>query len=259
MPDQTKWRGYHTLALLAIIVAIFLLGLFIPDKARAGSWIATLILLLLFLVITGEGITGFWRGALIDERNKMSLSRFQLVLWTCIVLSAYLAAVLANLAKASSDPLAVGIPSELWILMGISATSLVASPLVSSNKKKPTPDPVEEAYTINQLSNQGTDPKDIGSQGLIVVNSNPEMARWSDMFKGEETGNAALLDIGKIQMFYFTLIAALAYAFALGTQFRAQGSLIDHLPALPNSFLALLGISHAAYLANKSVPHSDTQ
>ena len=259
MADQSKWRWYHTIALLVIILAIFLLGLLIPDKARAVSWIVSFVLLLLFLVIAGEGITGFWRGALIDERNKMSLSRFQLVLWTCIVLSAYLAAVLANLANASPDPLAVAIPPELWILMGISATSLVGSPLVSSNKKKPLPNPEEEAYTINQLSNQGTDPKQVGRGGLIVVNSTPDMARWSDMFKGEETGNAALLDIGKIQMFYFTLIAALAYSFALGNQFRVHTGVIAALPALPDSFLALLGISHAAYLANKSVPHSDTQ
>ena len=41
------------------------------------------------LVIAGLGITGVWRGAFIDERNMISLPRFQMLVWTVLVLSAY--------------------------------------------------------------------------------------------------------------------------------------------------------------------------
>lgn len=255
----SHWRWYHSLALFLILVVMVVLDLILPDSARLGAWLTTFGLLLAFIAVVGNGITGLWRGALIDERNKMSLSRFQLVLWTSIVLSAFLAAVLANLSKPGIDPLAVGIPQELWLLLGISTTSLVGSPLLKDNKKKRQPDPVEHAYTLNQLADQGTNPGTVGNEGLIVVNATPDMAGWSDMFKGDETGNAALLDIGQLQMFYFTLIGALAYCFALGSQLRTTLGPIDHLPALSSSFLALLGISHAGYLTNKAVPHSDTR
>ena len=47
-------------------------------------------------------------------------------LWTLIVISAFLAGALANISANSvnpgsiADPLSIGVPEELWILMGIS-------------------------------------------------------------------------------------------------------------------------------------------
>jgi hypothetical protein len=34
-----------------------------------------------------------------------------------------------------ADPLAIAIPEQLWLLMGISTTALVASPLIRSTKR----------------------------------------------------------------------------------------------------------------------------
>ena len=98
----------------------------------------------------------------------------------------------------------------------------------------------------------------VTNKGQVIVNTSLGAARWSDMFKGEETGNAAHLDLGKVQMFYFTLILVLAYAVALGCAFAGEER-IHAFPALDPSMVALLGISHAGYLVHKAVPHSQPQ
>jgi hypothetical protein len=86
------------------------------------------------------------------------------------------------------------------------------------------------------------------------------MARWSDLFSGEETANASVLDMAKIQMFFFTLVIVVAYCSALGSMFLdslgANGSPISTFPSIHPSMVILLGISHTGYLTNKAVPHS---
>jgi hypothetical protein len=94
------------------------------------------------------------------------------------------------------------------------------------------------------MTKQGINTTIVATKGQLVVNTMPEGAQWSDMFKGEESGKAAQLDLGKIQMFYFKLILVLAYAVALGTAFAADAPKIDEFPLLWPGMVALLGISH---------------
>jgi hypothetical protein len=84
----------------------------------------------------------------------------------------------------------------------------------------------------------------------------PGDARLADLFQGDEIGNAAHLDLGKVQMLFFTLILVLAYGVALANLFT-KATPIVMLPALDGGMVALLGISHAGYLLNKAVPHSE--
>ena len=131
----------------------------------------------LFVVIAGQGVTGLWRGMLIDDRNKMGLSRLQMILWTIIVLSGFLVAALSNLATGQADPLAIAIPSQLWLLMGISTTSLVGSPLIKSTKKNKTPSEAEKGQTLESLAKQmGADSVEdtVTHAGQIVVHTGPE-------------------------------------------------------------------------------------
>jgi hypothetical protein len=65
--------------------------------------------------------------------------------------------------------------------------------------------------------------------------------------------------MGKIQLFYFTFIFVLVYAITLGTLFLGQGRVINGFPDLDIGVLTLLGISHAGYLTNKVIPHSQSQ
>ena len=84
-----------------------------------------------------------------------------------------------------------------------------------------------------------------------------EVALPADLFQGEEIGNAAHLDLGKIQMFYFTLVLVLAYVVMLGAMFsRNSGPINNTLPRLPAGIVALLGISSEGYLVNKVIPQS---
>jgi hypothetical protein len=116
--------------------------------------VIALALLGIFAAIAGQGITGLWRGLLIDERNKISLSRLQRTLWTIVVLSGFLTAALSNLEAGQPDPLAISAPSELWLLMGISTTSLVASPLIKSTKRSVEANEGEKNHTFALLAKQ---------------------------------------------------------------------------------------------------------
>jgi hypothetical protein len=218
----------------------------------------TLLLLGMFAAIAGHGITGYWRGVLIDQRNKISLARLQMVLWTLVALSAFLTAVLANIRLGQTNPTAIALPEELWLLLGISTTSLVGSSLVKVSKQSSVPDAAQRATTFADLGKQGVNASQLTSDGVIVKNQTTDQARWADLFQGEETGNAAHLDLAKIQMFYFTFVLVLTYCVALGALLQANGA-ISEFPAFDASVLALLGISHAGYLASKAAPHSSTQ
>lgn len=252
-----NWKWYHTAGVFVLLVAIFLVGWLVTSKLVA--WLCTLVFLVLFTMLVGQGITKRFLGVLIDERFRISLSRMQLLLWTVVILSGYLTAALANLSSGQTDPLIITIPGQLWALMGISTTSLVGSPLIKSNKKTQNPDTTQFNKTKVGLKKLGVDPDKVKNDGLIVENDSTDDAKLSDLFKGEETGNAAVLDLAKIQMFFFSVILVFSYAAVLGNMFCEFATKITKFPALDSGMVALLGVSHAGYLTNKAIPHSKTE
>lgn len=251
---QTKgyWRAWHTVSMLLFVIGVVAIGMLMPLSYRPLTWIANIALLLVFVVILGNGTTGKWRGALIDDRNKISLSRTQTLAWTILILSAFLTAALTNIGialqgkidlAAISQALRISVPSDLWVLMGISFTSLIGTPLIHDYKKKQINDlPVDTTKSIKQ--------------GSMVMNKSINAAQWSDMFKGEEPSNENCLDIGKVQMFYFTVLLVFAYAVSISTLFISSTTPFHDFPILDGSLIALLGISHAGYLANKAIPRN---
>jgi hypothetical protein len=220
-------------------------------------WFAVMLLLSSFVLVAGHGITGLWRGAFIDSRNKISLARFQMTLWTILLVSAYLTAVLININRGQPNPTDIALNPTLWMLMGISTTSLVGSPLIKSGKKQApgaaVASPPQEERTFELLAKQGVDRDKVDVEGQLVINKSPDDASWGDLFRGEDVGNAAHLDLGKIQMFYFTLIVLFAYGVTLAEMFRTQMTGIESFPDLSSGIVALLGISHTGYLASKAV------
>src|SRR5579883_1615258 len=131
------------------------------DRNR-HSWLVILLLLIVFVAIAANGVTGNWRGALIDNRNRISLSRFQMLLWTILILSAYLAATLANMKVIPNlteaiNLFSVSVPSGLWLLMGIATTSLVTAPLILSTKTSQMPDQQQKDNTLKLLAKQHVD------------------------------------------------------------------------------------------------------
>jgi hypothetical protein len=256
-----NWERWHTLSLLVIIVGVLIGGWLIARVSPLWAWIAVMILLTAFLSIAGKGVTGFWWGALIDDRNMMSLSRLQIILWTIVVLSGFLAAAMTNIAAdTGQSPLAIQVPQQLWLLMGISTTSLVASPLIRSTKRAGVPSRQQAEAGFRAMAQQRGISVDrasdfVTARGVEVAYRRPELAEWPDLVKGEEVGNFTYLDLGKVQNLFFTLVLIIAYAVALGSRL-ADGGFIGSLPPLDTGMVTLLGISHAGYLIYKAVPHS---
>jgi len=219
------------------------------------AWLAVLVITAVFVSVCGRAIVGLWRGALIDQRNVISLSRLQMVVWTLLFLSGYTTAGLFNIYIGTDDPLAIQIPSQLWALIGISTVSLVGSPLLLSSKTKEVASPDALHKTTEQLIDQGGHRGDVEAVGKLLTNVRPDLARWSDMFTGDETANGAHLDVAKLQMFFFTVLVALTYLAVLWRTFSsAQPDGIMQLPDIDSSMVALIGISHAGYLSSKAVP-----
>src|SRR5258708_37018075 len=78
-PQSTapKWKIWHTLGIVAIIAAIVLVLLLIALAYRLWSWLGTMFLLTGSGLVASHGVTGYWRGLLIDQRNRPSHPRLQ--------------------------------------------------------------------------------------------------------------------------------------------------------------------------------------
>ena len=147
---------YATELSIVSIVAIFFVGLVFP---KGLNWLFVMGFMICFIAFIGLSRTGRLSGIFINERNLMSLSRFQLVIWTIIVLSAFLTIALVRVSASVADPdgitdpLAIALPEQLWTLLGISTVSLVGSPLILSTKlpKEPTPQE-EEAFIAKKVA-----------------------------------------------------------------------------------------------------------
>jgi hypothetical protein len=339
------------------------------------------------LIGLGIGANGKWFGFLIDSRNRTSLSRMQISLWTILTISAFLAIALprsipGSLGKASEkavaecravflseiekindlealrqqdpvaaaeaeeraaadcvpDPLKVNFPEELLFALGISTASLTGSTLILSNKRnkselgltadlkrkaneaerlkaekqtaldkinkelgdaldakkdgekrlndpenadkeKAQKDISEATLRYNnevvkkpQAEKEYTDAKQAfeslqsqlgeSREGLLKVNVTPQDATLSDIFQGDEVGDYYLIDLSKVQMFFFTVAIIVSYAAALGSVMSNQATLMNPLgvnfPSFSSSLNTLLAISHAGYLTVKSVDHTKT-
>ncbi len=256
---RSFWRTWHSVSLIGIVMVLVIMEGFVPANLRLWMWLAIMLLLTLFGIIAGNGVTGLWLGLLIDTRNKVSLARFQMILWTILILSAYLTGVMVNVDLKRPEPLSIAIPPDLWLLMGISTTSLIGSPLILSAKKARESKEPDTQRALEALTRQAVDTGKVTIVGQLVVNQTPDTAKLADMFQGSETGNVGQLDLGKVQMFFFTLILVLAYASALSILFQRSTAVILSLPTIDGGMLALLGISHAGYLVNKALPHSDSE
>jgi len=230
---------------IGIVIVIFIAGFILHDRKEA-YWILTAVLMIFFLGVIGKAVNGRWTGILIDERKVMSLSRFQIVIWTVIILSAFLTIATAGIFAGKSDPLNIKIDWHLWALLGISSTSLVGTPLILDDKKKKTVRP--EVMERNQYLN-------VPREGIVFKYLDDNSARFTDMFEGDETGNQLNVDMSKVQMFFFTVISALSYIVLLFNEFLAPG-IPTSLPVPPEGLIAILTISHGTYLTYKIADHT---
>jgi hypothetical protein len=256
---QTITINDHSKAIAAIsgllVISLVVVGYLVP---LPYNWLLILALLFVFFVLLGY-TKGKWNRILVDERNQMSLSRFQTVVWTLIILSAFFAIALARIKGGTlSDALDIEVPWQLWAVIGISVTSLVGSPLILSTKKDLTIVDSEREKYINKLNE-----KNMNLEGTVCINQTIDQARFTDIFTGDEAADCRRIDMAKVQMFFFTIIVVVAYSILiLQTMINASTTnafdLLD-FPLLSAGIIALLAISHGAYLTEKAVPSTPTE
>ncbi|MDO9338825.1 MAG: hypothetical protein Q7T61_20725 [Caulobacter sp.] len=275
--------AFAILLLILLIAAIAALNGFVEiNGARWINrppvvWAGTALLLTLAVAVMGGSVNGRLAGVLIDNRNRVSLSKFQAALWTILVVSALATAAAVNItdwpaalaawdahqltlpaanppAERPTGPLDINLPTELLFAMGISAVSLVATPSLLSLKANDQPAAGELDKTRQKLNLADGE---VQATGKVLSLSSPQLASWSDMFLGEEVTNGASADLGKVQQFAITILLIGVYSAALWKAFAtagAGGGFLE-MPPLSQGFVTLLAISHASYLAYKVAPH----
>jgi hypothetical protein len=225
------------------------------------TWLLTLAAVAISIALFGVA-GGRWEGTFIDNRNRISLSKFQTMLWTVVIFSVLLSASCfnASLPAAASAIVGIVIDPKLWALLGISITTGVGAPLALSGKTNRVPVPAELNDTRTNLAAfTGVAAENIGAEGHVLIKSDQQDARWSDLFQGDDVGNADTMDFSKVQQLYFTLLTMVIFLLAVGKMFgeavKNHGA-ISQLPVPDAGFLGLLAVSGAGYLAYKGISHS---
>ncbi|WP_455210144.1 hypothetical protein [Kaarinaea lacus] len=239
----------RSLALLIILV-VSTVGItwFGLATSAALRWPIIVAFMLIMFIAIGWCVKGRLAGVLINDRNMMSLSRFQMVLWSLIVLSAFTAIAMARASDGTgTSALDIAVPPQIWMLMGISSAALVGSPLLASNKVKKRP--------IGTLQS-----RERADMGILSVKLGPEDASFGDLFKGEEIKNWDDVDLARLQMFFFTIIVAIIYCIEV-YQIVAFGDLSENiaLPAVDEGMVTLTGISNTAYLGSKAIDQTPAE
>jgi len=236
---------------LLFVVALGCSGVWIlypyPDSLRI-KWIVISLLILGQCAVAGSMVNGRLDGILIDDRNRINLERFQWVAWLIVLLGGYFVECFANVAAGQSFPT---IQPQLLILLGIVSASPVISNMITDAKKQlPVPSPQK---TVQPMS-RGDAPDQVGA---MDVNIQVKEASWSDLYLGEEVANRYVVDISRLQKLIITVLLVVAYVAWLWNDLTTNKT-FSAMPQVDENgtFVWLLGISHAAYLAYKSTPKS---
>jgi hypothetical protein len=177
-------------------------------------------------------------GMFVDGRGRFSLTQMQLMLWTVVVLSLIIGVFVGRLVyepSRAAGALNFAIPNELLLVMGISIGSAAVSTAIKTNKDAAT-------------GGTGSSPV-VATRELTETSPAPAQALMVE----EGTGADQAIDIAKFQNFWFTLILITAYiSTAIATIVDAgTADELTELPGFDATFVTLLGISHAGYLAGK--------
>lgn len=255
--DISKLKHWGWAAVPVVLIAIELcVAANFGTVFRGYAFLGAVLLLAAELAVIGWLVNDRPIGAFVDNRNRISLSKLQAGAWTVIVLAGLSTAAVFNLLAQGSDAgtvtnLDVLIPGELLLAMGISATSLVAVPSLLSLKEDQTATDAQLTQAALKLN-----VTHIPERGVVAGKPNPTDASWGDLVTGDEVGNAGSPDLGKIQQLLITLLLLGSYATYIFMNFSSSAAPIHQLPTLDKSFVWLLGISHASYLAYKAAPHT---
>jgi hypothetical protein len=196
-----------------------------------GATVALLVIFAVYAVVSGT--VQFWRVAM-GVDGRASTSKFQALVWTVVVLFAYLAVLIARLHVADLTVLPA-IPQNVLIALGLSLTTSVAAAGITTNRI---------AEGKSQRIAGGT-----GASGLGALVKT----------------DAGSLDLGKSQLLVWTLVAVAIYLLStsqvVATTLAAASAadLPKTLPDIDPTLMILTGLGQAAYLGNKFVSSSQVE
>jgi hypothetical protein len=220
------------------------------------AWAAVLVLQIMFCVGLGVAVNGRPSGLLIDDRNRVSLARFQAMAWSILVLSALLTLAFFRVQSGEVNALAITVPKQLLAAMGMSAATYASSSALLNLKAVAPASADVVARTATRLGDGNVG---VAAEGGLFVRGDPARARWLDMFRCENIVDAATPDLSKVQQFLCTVVVLVAYGASVWSAFSrisAHGvAPPSGLPELGANLLWLIGLSHAGYLVSKVAPH----
>lgn len=221
-----------------------------------GWWAGASAVLVLIAMMIGYGFRGSLIGALTDSRNRLSLARCQLLGWSVLIFGMFLATSGFLIGTTGG----LELPNynwHIWALLGVSIGTPPVSGLILVGKTQQQPDPKTQTLIAAQPG--------ISNRGLIATKPEGE---WSilDLFRGEEVANVNEIDISRFQHFVITITLMIVFVGATAellwdigipgdgwTIWAGKGT----APPLSDTFIGLLGISHATYLGLKALPKAN--
>jgi hypothetical protein len=245
-----------------------------PLIVAAVAALAVLAIAAVVGLFAGKGLFG----VLVDGRGKYSLSRLQILLWTAMIVGGYCGVALSKWGF-------IDIPAEVLGLLGITLGSTVASAAIKANQMVNGQTESDEqrsreiaASAQNEMLRLlGVDKPELLSldekNALLEHLSEEECAElnrqiqarrqpsWMDLFTQEQRSTEHLIDVGKLQMFAWTVAALVIYGGMLVAKLSLSFDEVCQLTELPNvtgTILTLMGISQAAYLGMKLPNQSPT-
>jgi hypothetical protein len=262
-------------------IGSWVLGWQLPQSGEPVSLIWPILLMIagvvLVLIALGRGVTGTPLGALISPQNRYSLALAQVTFWTVLVLTSvstiaiFNGGIVSGLLRffaTSGDAAAArsgyfpNIPQGIWLALGISFGSTVASKLINVLKGEGS---VEQ---LPDVTDQTAGIKFFRPLAPADAARAPTIADW---FLGEDAANKDRIDITRIQMVIVTAALLVTYGDAILSSVAAIstpeilqtigtfGVLVPTLPPVGTTMASMLALSHATYIAGKSAPHRDGQ
>lgn len=251
------WKASHTSGRFSLLI---------PMAISAAAILA-------LILSAGMALKDSFLGAIVSGRNRISLSRLQQLAWTVVLFGGYsvlgivnitlLAGFIRDVGQVNALPGAEGIEAgsffpamdpSLWALLGL---TVVISPYLSkrilTNMDKRA-DPQQAFATL-----AATD----STMAPLERRPDARRARWSDLFTGETVADADRIDVSRLQHLVITALLLGGYVILLVEYVRTIDAtavlmamtmgvpVFATMPPVDATFVGLLGVSHAGYLAFK--------
>lgn len=178
--------------------------------------------LLVLLWLIYRALTGSWNPfkVVCGADGRPSTSKLQLWLWTIVVLFSYVAVYAARVKTGQFDPINE-LPANVLIALGLSVVTATAA----------------KGITVSYLQS-----------GDVLKPPPTERTSGAGQVLREDDGS---LDLSKIQMLAWTVVAIGIYLINVGTKIK-HGP-YDKLPDIDAALMVLMGLGQGAYLGKKLV------